>query len=462
MGRGVRSTTTDVLDWRDFYVLDFETLLSREKELSGRLLKNFVILCSLVEGTQPVGQSPHVVSDFEIDPSVKLDYVLNLFSLSRLKQSVEYRIPMELVDSVFGDVRKVEGPKPPFSPDSVHLPNRSLVLSPSSEDGIPCIRQVFKCSYSEAESFWSKFSHRVNSRTKFVIAGILDSVGEEFLSLFSRTSEVLLCSIWQHARNPDEQPAYFKINDDPMWPSSLLLVDLLTSRDIEYREAQHHIKAAKSGKPTGTIYRSRRVLGLQKVTTLDAGIPSGRKQGPHMRSGSWHTRKLCPYCNTHNIRTVTDKCVSCSREVKNWRKQWYKWSRETSVKGGKEYRYNKVNVIEYTREDAGRANGVRCSYPQRELAEMLGIESSLNTRVGRYSADMIYENVVVEYDGWYWHQNGERPGGPRDQFLNSQGYNVLHVQSNSMVPSEDEVFEALCEAASQPVTVLTLPDWGEK
>ena len=107
--------------------------------------------------------------------------------------------------------------------------------------------------------------------------------------------------------------------------------------------------------------------------------------------------------------------------------------------------------------------GARVSQVQRELCQMLGGE--LNRPHGSYRIDVALSvdgiPIAVEYDSWYWHQDRQEQDAERDKALLESGWRVLHVRSNELLPTQEQLNAALARlVAGQDLLEIVLDDWG--
>lgn len=70
--------------------------------------------------------------------------------------------------------------------------------------------------------------------------------------------------------------------------------------------------------------------------------------------------------------------------------------------------------------------------------------------------------IDVEYDGWYWHQDKQRDI-KRDKVLQKEGYKVLRIKSGRLLPTEEQLFEAINKLVEtdRKYTEIVLDDWKE-
>ncbi len=109
-------------------------------------------------------------------------------------------------------------------------------------------------------------------------------------------------------------------------------------------------------------------------------------------------------------------------------------------------------------------NGKRVSKNQRKLCEMIG--GKLNgARVGRYTIDVATEvrgiRIAVEYDSWYCHAFSAEKDALRDQALLTDGWRVLRIRSNGLLPSKERVEDAISQLLAGELWLdIVLKDWG--
>ena len=109
-------------------------------------------------------------------------------------------------------------------------------------------------------------------------------------------------------------------------------------------------------------------------------------------------------------------------------------------------------------------NGRRVSKQQRALAEML--DGQLNVECGGYIVDVLIRKrgvpIVLEYDSWFYHAGRLEADEERDEALVSAGCKVLPVKSNTLVPTPEQLADAIDELlGGKDRVALQLPDWGE-
>jgi very-short-patch-repair endonuclease len=124
--------------------------------------------------------------------------------------------------------------------------------------------------------------------------------------------------------------------------------------------------------------------------------------------------------------------------------------------------YNSMRKIRTCPHCHDYVNGYKVSKQQRKLAEMLSGE--LNKRVGRYVVDVALEidgvKIAIEYDSRYWHTGNEDHDAKRDALFISQGWRVLHVKSNTQLPTLEQLNAAIALLlAGDTYAEIILPDW---
>ena len=108
-------------------------------------------------------------------------------------------------------------------------------------------------------------------------------------------------------------------------------------------------------------------------------------------------------------------------------------------------------------------NGVRVSKQQRQIADML--DGELNARACGVYIDIALRrkglNIAVEYDGWFWHAHQTGRDEQRDTVLLENDWRILHIKSNSLLPSKNQLDNAISEiCAGGRMFEIVLEDWG--
>lgn len=112
----------------------------------------------------------------------------------------------------------------------------------------------------------------------------------------------------------------------------------------------------------------------------------------------------------------------------------------------------------------------KVSKQQKQLYEIIKkryIDAELNYPFSTCSLDIFIciKNVKIdiEYDGWYWHQN-KQSDLRRDKFLQSNGFKTLRIRSGCLLPTEQELFEAIDYLVNTEhhFKEIILSDWKER
>ena len=128
----------------------------------------------------------------------------------------------------------------------------------------------------------------------------------------------------------------------------------------------------------------------------------------------------------------------------------------------------RYHMVALTMSEAERSLTVAMVDPFNVIAldqvrALLG--GDLNAPVGRYRVDVAVERegvrIAAEYDSWYWHAEREEEDAERDAFLLNKGWQVLHVRSNELLPTDDQLDAAIERlVAGEQIVEIVLADWG--
>ncbi len=93
------------------------------------------------------------------------------------------------------------------------------------------------------------------------------------------------------------------------------------------------------------------------------------------------------------------------------------------------------------------------------------INGYINFQVGSKYVDIAIVRdgiqIAVEYDAFYWHAGRETEDIARDQYLISEGWRVLHVKSNTKLPSPAQLDTAIAKLLNgDTYAEIVLDDWG--
>lgn len=115
-------------------------------------------------------------------------------------------------------------------------------------------------------------------------------------------------------------------------------------------------------------------------------------------------------------------------------------------------------------------NNIPTSSQQLKLYEIIKTkyeDSEINYPFSTCSLDIFIcinnIKIDVEYDGWYFHQNKQKDI-KRDKFLQSQGIKTLRVRSGHLLPTEQELFDAIDYLINTEhyFKEIILSDWKEE
>lgn len=93
-------------------------------------------------------------------------------------------------------------------------------------------------------------------------------------------------------------------------------------------------------------------------------------------------------------------------------------------------------------------------------------DAILNYPFSSLSLDIFVEinnvKIDVEYDGWFFHQDKQKDI-KRDKFLQSQGFKTLRIRSGRLLPTEQELFDAIDYLVNTEhhFKEIILSDWKE-
>ena len=51
--------------------------------------------------------------------------------------------------------------------------------------------------------------------------------------------------------------------------------------------------------------------------------------------------------------------------------------------------------------------------------------------------------IDVDYDGWHWHKNKQEYDKRRNYWVVDQGYKILRIRSNNLLPTHEQIKEAV-------------------
>lgn len=148
-------------------------------------------------------------------------------------------------------------------------------------------------------------------------------------------------------------------------------------------------------------------------------------------------------------------------EVKNtWTKTFWTCKNKHTF----EATYNFVQADKGCATCIDVVNGAKVSQIQRTLCDLL--DGELNKNEGRLKIDVALEiggtKIAVEYDAWYWHGDHLDQDARRDSRLIEKGWNILRIRSGALLPTSEQLDEALENLADGTDHVeIVLADWGK-
>ncbi len=124
--------------------------------------------------------------------------------------------------------------------------------------------------------------------------------------------------------------------------------------------------------------------------------------------------------------------------------------------------YNNISKGSGCPQCLGYVNGVRASKVQLQLCAML--DGTANYKVGRLSIDvaLVEKMIAVEYDCNYWHNRTDalRRDARKNQRLIDSGWKVLRVKAQSMLPTREQLDDALMSLMNGcTYQEIVLEDW---
>ena len=114
-------------------------------------------------------------------------------------------------------------------------------------------------------------------------------------------------------------------------------------------------------------------------------------------------------------------------------------------------------------------NGISTSKQQLQLKEILEQKYPDFDCVLNYVVSFLFLDVAliknnlkidVEYDGSYWHKDFQKDRR-RDEFLKSQGFKILRIRSGHLLPTQEQIEQAIEQLKGDKNFVqITLEDWN--
>lgn len=193
----------------------------------------------------------------------------------------------------------------------------------------------------------------------------------------------------------------------------------------------------------------------------------------HKWSATYHSLDTgetgCPHC-AGNIRKSPNDYIKLAN------KYGFKWlgpnvknvMEKTTWKCSKGHTWNTT----YSMINSGygcpkcldMVNGKLVSNPQRIIASMTG--GLLNFQTGKFCIDVVFQRneqlIAIEYDAWYWHGDRQENDNLRNQILNKDGWRILRVKSNKLIPEKAILENAIEELLNGKwYSEIILSDWGK-
>ena len=82
----------------------------------------------------------------------------------------------------------------------------------------------------------------------------------------------------------------------------------------------------------------------------------------------------------------------------------------------------------------------------KQSLDKLNIPFSHNLRLGRYFADfVIFNNVVIECDGEYWHRNSKEKDDIKDSYLHNKGFMTFRLPEKRIMEEKIECVKAVIQ-----------------
>lgn len=147
----------------------------------------------------------------------------------------------------------------------------------------------------------------------------------------------------------------------------------------------------------------------------------------------------CPYCTNQKIGYGNDFQTNYPELAKQWSNKNIKQPFEVMAKGRHSYWWNCDNGHEYKQLIKNKVNlGHGCpkcisskqfSKIEQNLAKLLNAKQ--HTKIGKWKVDMVIDNIVIEYDGSYWHKDKLNIDTKKTKDLISKGYKVIRIRETN-------------------------------
>lgn len=130
-------------------------------------------------------------------------------------------------------------------------------------------------------------------------------------------------------------------------------------------------------------------------------------------------------------------------------------------------------IKEKLRQTLTQNGSVPTSKPQAKLYELCKnwfpqYNVLLNYPLSSLSLDIVLKlennlKIDIEYDGWFWHKDSGKKDFSRDWFVQSQGYKVIRIKSNTLLPTKEQLEECIDYVSQENhnFSRIFLQDWKD-
>jgi very-short-patch-repair endonuclease len=236
-----------------------------------------------------------------------------------------------------------------------------------------------------------------------------------------------------------------------------------------------------SGNARKTEADYRHLAAARGFVWVDANLPPATNHKTSWRCSQGHKFLMpyanlyagqgCPHCANRIPKTHADYCALAQKRGFIWvgelpsdTKVNTRW--QCPLGHTWEASYHSIQSGNGCPNCFDKVNGFRVSKPQRAVHDLIGGELNYRSqRAGRYCIDIALDTdtlfpIAIEYDCWYWHQGKKDHDAKRDQYLLSNGWNILHIRGGTLVPSSEDLHAAISRLRSgERFLEITLPDW---
>ena len=149
--------------------------------------------------------------------------------------------------------------------------------------------------------------------------------------------------------------------------------------------------------------------------------------------------RSCPYCSNQKVGYGNDFETNYPELAKEWSSRNNKKPSEVIAKGRHSYWWKCENGHEYKQLIKNKVNhGQGCpkcisskqfSKIEIKLAKLLNAQQHI--KIGKWKVDMVINNIVIEYDGSYWHKDKYNIDTKKTNDLINKGYKVIRIRENN-------------------------------